>query len=196
MCVFLNADFVVVRHMAGIVLVFACLGVAGWNEYRNVAQMQTLAAGRDSFSQASCAIDSKLDKKLVHVSCDLKNVSRLGREIDGLRAKSAADMTGLTLRSTVEVYAWIESVSKFHQVHPHSLSRSRPVEPLGVFLDSESRPPPGEKKSTNSVGGGDTVVSILSRMPHHACRHRPIHRSGKGPNVERPGGMMLTNEWH
>ena len=92
---------------------FVCLGVAGWNEYRNVAMMQTLAAGRESFKQATCAVDSSLNEQLVHVSCDLKNVSHLGRDIDGLRFQSAAEMTGLSLRSTVEVYAWIESVSEF-----------------------------------------------------------------------------------
>lgn len=109
--------------LAGIVLVFACLGVAGWNEYRNVAQMQTLAAGRESFVQATCAIDTSLEKKLVHVSCDLKNVSHLGREIDGLRFKSASDMTGLTLQSTVEVYAWMESISEFASTLLHSSGR-------------------------------------------------------------------------
>ena len=103
------------RLLAGIVLVFVCLGVAGWNEYRNVATMQTLAAGRESFKQATCTVDSSLDKQLVHVSCPLKNVSHLGRDIDGLRFKSETEMTGLSLSSTVEVYAWMESVSEFCQ---------------------------------------------------------------------------------
>lgn len=159
-------------RLAGIVLVFVCLGVSGWNEYRNVAEMKTLSAGRESFSQATCAINSELDKKLVHASCDVKNVSHLGQQIDGLRFKSADEMRGLSLRSTVEVYAWIESVSKSHQhfratgasnTNPSVLARPWRADGRSVRLAeasaSESLPSPGEKKSTNSVGGGDTVVS-------------------------------------
>ena len=114
----------------GILLFFVLLGVAGWNEYRNVAEMRTIAAGRDAFKEATCSINSKLNGELVHASCNLANMTHLGKNIDGLKFKSAAEMTGLSLKTSTEVYAWTESVS--------------------------------EKKTTNKVGGGDTIVKTYT----------------------------------
>jgi len=62
--------------------------------------------------QATCAPDPALDGQLVYATCNITNMTHLGRTIDGLMWKGADEMTGLTLRSTVEVYAWIEAVSK------------------------------------------------------------------------------------
>ena len=96
----------------GIVLFGVMLGVAGWNEYRNVAMMKTISAGREAFKQATCSLDSRLEGQLVHASCTLTNLKHLGQNIDGVRHMRASQMTGLSLHTTTEVFAWQESVQE------------------------------------------------------------------------------------
>ena len=102
----------------GIVLFAVLLGVAGWNEYRNVATMKTISAGRDAFKQATCSIDSKLEGQLVHASCTLSNMKHLGLNIDGVKHMHASQMTGLSLQTTTEVFAWLESVQEKKTKNP------------------------------------------------------------------------------
>jgi len=96
----------------GIVLFCVLLGVAGWNEYRSVAMMKTISAGREALKQATCSIDSKLEGQLVHASCTLSKMKHLGQNIDGVKHMHANQTTGLSLHTTTEVFAWLESVEE------------------------------------------------------------------------------------
>ena len=62
----------------GVLLFFGMLGLAGWNEYRNVATLRTLAEGRDSVQALTqCTdINEEFHGKLVHVTCALYNPAR------------------------------------------------------------------------------------------------------------------------
>ena len=87
----------------GLFIWAAALSVAGWNEYRNVATMKTLQAGRDNVKEARCKPDNELNGKLVHLSCDLSGMQPLGPTIIGVRDIPGLDRTGLLLQATVEV---------------------------------------------------------------------------------------------
>ena len=96
----------------GILIWAAALSVSGWNEYRNVATVKTLQAGRAAVKEAQCSRDNELDGELVHLSCSLSGVKPLGSTIIGIKDIPSDDRVGLLLRATIEV-------SKFYTTSYH-----------------------------------------------------------------------------
>lgn len=91
---------------------FGSLGVAGWNEYNNVATMKSINEGKEVIQQANCGpIQSHLEGQLVHVTCPLSNIQVLGQADPVLQGIPPEKRTGLALEAYMEVNQWIESVS-------------------------------------------------------------------------------------
>jgi Transmembrane protein 43 len=96
----------------GFLLFFGSLGLAGWNEYRNVASMKSINEAKDIYKEASCSpIKSELDGELVHVTCPLSNFQVLGRNDPVLQGIPEMERAGLALDSYMEIYQWDESTS-------------------------------------------------------------------------------------
>ncbi|KAJ1484253.1 hypothetical protein T484DRAFT_1894662, partial [Baffinella frigidus] len=95
----------------GIVLVLGALGLAGWNEYRNVATLRTISEGRDVVvKDVLCSpIDVNNHGMLVHLACDVTGAVNLaGNGTLGLMGVSAI---GYKLEKYTEQNAWKETKS-------------------------------------------------------------------------------------
>ena len=96
----------------GFLFFFGFLGIAGWNEYRNVANIQTIKAAREEYKSGTCSpIMSNLEGELVHLTCSITNLDLLGGDDPVLQGVPESERTGLSLKTDMEVYQWSEETS-------------------------------------------------------------------------------------
>ena len=96
----------------GFLFFFGGLGIAGWNEYRNVANIKTIRAARDEYKEGTCSpIMSELEGELVHVTCPISNLQVLGQDDPVMQGIPQDQRIGLSLASYMEVYQWQERSS-------------------------------------------------------------------------------------
>ena len=93
----------------GLILFFASLATAGWNEYRHVANQKTITEARESFREGQCSpILPELEGALVHVACRLSNLQVLGESEAVLQGIPESSRTGISLVTNMELLSWRE----------------------------------------------------------------------------------------
>mmetsp|Transcript_53039 Transcript_53039/g.103771 ORF Transcript_53039/g.103771 Transcript_53039/m.103771 type:complete len:444 (-) Transcript_53039:281-1612(-) len=95
--------------LIGMVLFLGSFALLGWNEQRTVYTTRSLEEGEENVAEASCDyVDQRMEGKLVHLACDLKNFRKF--EVPGFE-ENLPSFEGVFLYSDEQMYQWTEHES-------------------------------------------------------------------------------------